>query len=64
MEGLAPLDLSLLDGVFEDHGLFLIPPDIRSNTQRLYIPRPAIVEAQILAVITTPPGRLRLLRSR
>ena len=53
-EGLAPIDLALLDGLLEDQGLFLIPPDIRSNTQRLYIPRHAIETLQILAVITTP----------
>ena len=54
LEGLAPLDVSLLDALLEDRGLFLIPPDIRSNTQRLYIPRTAIADLQILAVITTP----------
>ena len=54
LEGLAPLDLSLIDGLLDDRGLFLIPPDIRSNTQRLYIPRSAITAVQLLAVITTP----------
>jgi hypothetical protein len=53
-EGLAPLDVTLLDDVLNDAGLFLIPPDIRSNTQRIYIPRAAISELQLLAVITTP----------
>ena len=53
-EGLAPLDVSLLDDALNDAGLFLIPPDIRSNTQRIYIPRAAISELQLLAVITTP----------
>jgi hypothetical protein len=54
LEGLAPLDLSLVDALLEDRGLFLIPPDIRSNTQRLFIPRHAFLDLQILAVITTP----------
>jgi hypothetical protein len=54
LEGLAPLDLSLVDALLEDRGLFLIPPDIRSNTQRLFIPRHAFTDLQILAVITTP----------
>jgi len=53
-EGLAPLDAALLDDVLNDAGLFLIPPDIRSNTQRIYIPRTAISELLLLAVITTP----------
>ena len=53
-EGLAPTDLSLLDGLTQDSGLFLAPPDVRSNTQRLYIPRLAITDLQLLAVITSP----------
>ncbi len=54
LEGLAPLDLSLADGLLDDRGFFVIPPDIRSNTQRLYIPRSAITAMQLVAVITTP----------
>ena len=54
LEGLAPLDLSLLDMVQQDRGLFLLPPDIRSNTQRLYVPRSAILDLRLLAVITNP----------
>ncbi len=54
LEGLAPLDVSLVDALLNDGGLFLIPPDIRSNTQRLYVPRGAFIDIQILGVITTP----------
>ena len=54
LEGLASLDLSLLTSAAEDEGLFLIPPDVRSNTQRLYIPRSALIALQVLAVVTTP----------
>jgi len=54
LEGLAPTDRSLLDALADDDGLFLTPPDTRSNTQRLYVPRAAIAEFQLLAVITTP----------
>lgn len=53
-EGLAPLDITLMDDILNDSGLFLIPPDVRSNTQRIYIPRSAITELQLLAVITNP----------
>jgi hypothetical protein len=56
-EGLAPLDLSLADDMLDDAGLFLIPPDVRSNTQRVYIPRAAITDLQLLAVITSPSRR-------
>ncbi len=57
LEGLAPTDTTLLDALAEDSGLFLTPPDTRSNTQRLYVPRAAIAELQLLAVITTPSRR-------
>ena len=57
LEGLAPTDRSLLDALAEDDGLFLAPPDTRSNTQRVYVPRTAIAELQILAVITAPSRR-------
>ena len=54
LEALAPLDLSLLDDAIDDHGLYVIPPDTRANTQRLYIPRIALAALQIVGVITTP----------
>jgi hypothetical protein len=57
LEGLAPTDLILLDGLCEDAGLFLTPPDIRSNTQRIYVPRAAITEMTLLAVVTSPSRR-------
>ncbi len=57
LEGLAPTDLSLLDALIDDAGLFLSPPDTRSNTQRLYVPRAALTELHLLAVITTPSRR-------
>ena len=53
-EGLSPLDLSLPDGWAEDLGVQLVPPDIRGNTQRLYIPRAAIEVMETVAVVTTP----------
>jgi hypothetical protein len=56
-EGLAPTDRSLLDSLCDDAGLFLTPPDTRSNTQRLYVPRAAVTELVLLAVITTPSRR-------
>ncbi len=57
LEGLAPIDLTLLDALTEDSGLFLTPPDTRSNTQRIYVPRAAISELHLVAVITSPSKR-------
>jgi hypothetical protein len=56
-EGLAPTDISLLDDILNDTGLHLTPPDSRSNTQRLYVPRTSLTELQLIAVITTPSRR-------
>jgi hypothetical protein len=52
LEGLAATDLSLLDSIQNDAGLHLIPPDTRTNTQHIFVPRTAITEMQLLAVIT------------
>ncbi len=53
IEGLAQNDLTMLDG----EGLFLIPPDTRSNTQRIFLPRQAVTELEVLAVIRTGARR-------
>ena len=50
LEGLAGNDLTLLDPV----GVFLTPPDIRSNTQRVFVPRQAIAELAVVAVVLAP----------
>ena len=47
IEGIAANDLSLISG----EGIFLTPPDIRSNTQRLWIPATSLVELEVVAVI-------------
>jgi hypothetical protein len=57
LEGLAPTDIALLDDLINDAGLHLTPPDTRSNTQRIYVPRSSLTELQLLAVITTPSRR-------
>jgi hypothetical protein len=57
LEGLAPTDIGLLDDILNDSGLHLTPPDTRSNTQRLYVPRSSLTELQLIAVITSPSRR-------
>lgn len=47
LEGLAANDLSLVTGA----GLLLTPPDTRSNTQRIYIPRQAIQSLEVVSLI-------------
>ena len=53
IEGLAQNDLSLLD----QNGIFLIPPDSRANTQRIFLPRSAIKELEIVAAVRTVPAK-------
>src|SRR5271157_691341 len=50
LEGLAANDRSLVEGA----GLFLTPPDTRSNTQRIYLPRQSI---QTLGVVSRVGAR-------
>jgi|SRR5579863_1727798 len=47
LEGLAANDRTLLEGA----GLLLTPPDTRSNTQRVYIPRLAIQTLEVVGLI-------------
>lgn len=47
LEGIAANDLSLLEGA----GLMLTPPDTRSNTQRIYVPRLAIQSLEVVGLI-------------
>jgi hypothetical protein len=47
VEGLAANDVSLVSS----EGVFLTPPDLRSNTQRLWIPRSSMEELEVVAVI-------------
>jgi hypothetical protein len=64
LEGLADAGLSLLDSLIDDYGLSISPPDIRSNTQRIFVPRSAIADIQLLAVVTTPSRKPAALRSQ
>jgi hypothetical protein len=47
LEGLAANDRSLVEGT----GLLLTPPDTRSNTQRIYVPRQAIQTLEVVSLI-------------
>ena len=47
LEGIAANDRSLIAG----SGLLLTPPDTRSNTQRIYVPRQAIQTLEVVSLI-------------
>jgi hypothetical protein len=57
VEGTVQLDPGLLDAAMEDRGIFLIPPDIRSNTQRLFVPRSAISRLEVVTAVARKPAR-------
>jgi hypothetical protein len=54
LEGLAPNDRSLIDGA----GLLLTPPDMRSNTQRIFVPRAAIQTLEVVSLIGAARRRI------
>lgn len=47
LEGIAANDRSLVSG----SGLLVTPPDTRSNTQRIYVPRQAIHSLEVIGLI-------------
>ncbi len=47
LEGMMPNDLSLTSA----EGFLVNPPDLRSNTQRIFVPRSALESLTVLAVI-------------
>jgi hypothetical protein len=51
LEGLANFDLGFIESLLEDRGLTVSPPDARSNTQRLFVPRAALISVQVLGFI-------------
>lgn len=58
LEGLTTIDLAFTDSLLDDQGLFLTPPDPRANTQRLFVPRPALKSLEVLGFVTAPSKRL------
>src|SRR2546422_2178472 len=55
LEGMMPNDLSLTIG----EGFLINPPDLRSNTQRIFVPRLALESLTVLAVIGPTRRRRR-----
>ena len=63
LEGLVHFDMGFVDSLLEDRGLTLAPPDVRSNTQRVFIPRAALSMVQVLGFIAPPAKRKALERA-
>lgn len=56
MEGMMPNDLAQMVA----EGYLINPPDLRSNTQRIFVPRTAVSSLTVLAVIGGPQRRRKL----
>jgi len=54
IEGLAANDVSLVSST----GLMLTPPDTRSNTQRIFVPRQAIQSLEVISLIGVAKKRV------
>ncbi|MGE0404730.1 MAG: hypothetical protein AB7O65_00390 [Candidatus Korobacteraceae bacterium] len=55
LEGLMPNDLTQSP----PEGFLINPPDTRSNTQRIFVPRSALAALTVLGVIGGPSGKVR-----
>lgn len=55
VEGMMPNDLTQNP----PEGYFMNPPDARSNTQRIFVPKSALQDVTVLAVIGAPGTRRR-----
>jgi len=64
LEGLVTFDMGLLEALVEDRGLFLTPPDARSNTVRVFVPREALRSVEVLGWVTAPSRRAKVERPR
>jgi hypothetical protein len=53
LEGMMPNDLIQI----APEGYLITPPDTRGNTQRVFVPKSALLEMNVLAVIGRPEGR-------
>ncbi len=58
LEGLLSFDLGFLDGVLEERGIFMTPPDGRGNTLRVFVPRTAIRTLEVLGWVSSPTKKL------
>jgi len=54
LEGLVHFDVQFMDVFMVDHGFRMVPPDSRSNTQSLFIPRAAVAKVEVLGYVGAP----------
>jgi hypothetical protein len=63
LEGLVSVDLLQMDALVEDRGIFLTPPDSKSNVLRMFVPRAALRAMEVLGYVTAPSKRMAAKRA-
>jgi len=54
LEGLAHFEVQFMDVCVVDRGLRMAPPDARSNTQIVFVPRAAMASVEVLGYVAAP----------
>ncbi len=54
LEGLVHFDVQFMDVFMVDYGFRMVPPEARSNTQSLFVPRSAVAKIEVLGYVGTP----------
>jgi hypothetical protein len=57
LEGLMDFHLGFLETVLEDQGVFVTPPDGRSNVLRVFVPRRELRSLEVLGWVSAPSKR-------
>jgi hypothetical protein len=50
--------MGFIDRLLEDQGVFMVPPDGRGNTLRVFVPRAALKGVEVLGWVTSPTKKL------
>jgi len=58
LEGQISFDVGFIDSLLEDRGIFLTPPDGRSNALRVFVPRTSIRGLEVLGWVSSPARKL------
>jgi hypothetical protein len=58
LEGVVNFDAGWLDGLLEDRGIWFVPPDLRGNTLRVFVPRHALRSLEVLGWVSSPTKKL------
>jgi hypothetical protein len=58
LEGVVSFDMGFIDELLESKGVFLTPPDGRSNAVRVFVPRSSMRGLEVLGWVSSPTKKL------